>query len=303
MHYHVTIPLACLLLAVTQQTPAGLKPFPEQGVYERDGKKYECGLYPGGKNEMPAPHRQAGERLAAGIAPDPKSGKILILAAGHSNPSAYFGAYGTYLEEERKKGNVRSEVELLSICRGGKVTQSWAAECRAKGPKDARPDARVLFLLTTYHNASRSRTESLSPELFKISFEDRTKAMKEDLKAILQAFAKACPGLKLAYLGCDTWRGNAGLEPMVWEEAFAYKGIIEDQIKGDPELAYEGPNRKVPWLAWGGYIWENNPPKARFVGDGVHPSEAGKTFAYGRWHDLLTRDSTSIPWLVGNPRK
>lgn len=286
----------------------GLKPFPEQGVYVRDGKRYECGLYPGGKNEMPASHRQAGEKLAAGIAPDSKSGKILILAAGHSNPAAYFSAYETYLAEEQKKGNVRKDVELLSICQGGKMCQDWAAECRARGPtgggfQNVRSQAQILFLLTSYHNASRSITEKRNPEVFTMSFEERTQAMKEDLKVILQAFAKACPQLKLAYLGCDTWRGNSGLEPMVWEEAFAFKGIIEDQIKGDPELAYEGPNRKAPWLAWGGYIWENNPPKERFAGDGVHPSDAGKAFAYGRWHDLLIHDSTSAPWLIGKPGK
>ncbi|MFA4943769.1 MAG: hypothetical protein WC789_03595 [Lentisphaeria bacterium] len=280
-----------------------ITPFPKQGFYERDAKKYECGLYPDGRNDMPATHRKAGEELAASIVPDAKTGRISILVAGHSNPKAYFSAYAAYLAGEQGKRHVRKEVELLNICEGGKMSRDWAAECCAPGPRGARQEAQVLFLLTSLHNSNRDNTARITPDVLQMSLEERTKALKEDLKAILQGFARACPQLKLAYLGCDTWRGNSGLEPMVWEEAFAFKGIIEDQINGDPELAYAGLNRKAPWVAWGGYIWENNPPKERFEADGVHPSEAGKAFAYGCWHDLLVHDSTAIPWLSGKQNK
>lgn len=51
----------------TSKRLLGLMTFPEQGLYERDGKTYKCGLYPDGKNEMPAAHRKAGEKLAASI--------------------------------------------------------------------------------------------------------------------------------------------------------------------------------------------------------------------------------------------
>ncbi|MCZ7648949.1 MAG: hypothetical protein M5U26_27445 [Planctomycetota bacterium] len=309
MPYKITF-IACGLAAAplfagqaASSMPA-LKPFPEQGVYERDGKRYECGLYPGGKNEMPEAHRKAGERLAAQIVPlspagqpDP-NGRIALLAAGHSNPREYFGAYAPFIAAEVQKGALHPKVALASICKGGKMCQDWAKECRAQTPAGGPKETQVLFLLTSYHNASRGATEKKQPEALKMNFEARTQAMKEDLKVIVQAFAKTYPQLKLAYLGCDTWRGNSGLEPMVWEEAFAFKALIEEQLKGDPELAFEGPNRKAPWLAWGGYIWEHNPPKDRFAADGVHPSGSGKAFAYGRWHELLTKDSTAAPWFL-----
>ena len=292
------------LHAAEPKNLASLKPFPEHGVYEKDGKKYECGLYPGGKNEMPEAHRKAGEKIAATIVPLNSSSKpdanglIVLGAAGHSNPREYFGAYKTYIAEEGKKGTLNPKVILMSACQGGKMCQDWAAQCRTTTPGGIPKEMQVLFLLTSYHNASRGATEKKQPEALKMNFEERTKAMKNNLIVILQAFAKGYPQLKLAYVSCDTWRGNSGLEPMVWEEAFAFKDLIADQLKGDPELAYAGPNRKAPWLAWGGYIWENNPPKDRFATDGVHPSDAGKAFAYGRWHEVLSKDSTSRGWFL-----
>ncbi len=300
----LAIVCALAVSASAATPPADLKPFPEQGTYVAGGKTFECGLYPGGRNEMPEAHRKAGERIAATVAPldtqgkpDPANGKIVMLAAGHSNPAAYFGAYGPFLREAAAKGEINPRVTLVNQCGSGKMCQDWAAEFRA-GPRNMRRDAQVLLLLTSYHRANRANTQRVNPEVLAMSFEERTRAMKADLKVILQGFVKACPQIKIAYLGCDTWRGNVGLEPMVWEEAFAFKQIIEDQIKGDPDLAFEGPNRKAPWLAWGGYIWENNPPKDRFAADGVHPSDSGKAFACGRWHDVLLRAPGSKAWFL-----
>jgi hypothetical protein len=302
--------------AEAKDTPLeALRPFPEQGVYVRDGKSYQCGLYPGGKNQMPAEHRKAGERLAAGIVPD-RTGKIVMTAVGHSNPSAYFGSrdggYGKFLASEIKKGTINPQVELQSMCFGGVMSMSWANNIRIikEGKttsnisdniiKHLYKDTQVLLLLTSSLNATREKSD---PKRLTMTFEERTEALKRDMVVILQFFAERCPNLKLAYVGCDTWRGNVGLEPIVWEEAFAFKRLIEEQIEGkNPELAYEGPQRKVPWLAWGGYIWENNPPKERFSIDGVHPSKLGIAFARQRWHETLSGDSTAIPWLLPKKR-
>ncbi len=46
--------------------PSTLKRFTDGGLYL---DKYEMGLYPGGKNDMPEAHRRAGERMAATIRP------------------------------------------------------------------------------------------------------------------------------------------------------------------------------------------------------------------------------------------
>ena len=185
----------------------------------------------------------------------------------------------------------------------GKVCQDWAKEAREQQTLKLPESTQVLFVLVTFHNASPSRTRQRTPEVFDMTFEQRTAAMKEDLKAIVTAAAQACPNLKLAYLGSDTWRGYGGLEPQVFEEGFAVKALIEDQIKGDPELAFRGENRKAPWLAWGGYIWEPNPPHERFVADGVHPTDVGAAFAVERWYEALSGDSTARGWFTANTNK
>jgi len=71
--------------------PATLKPFTEGALYLG---KYETGLYPGGKNEIPQAHQQAGLRVARAIRPldpvgepDEPNGRILAVVLGHSNCS------------------------------------------------------------------------------------------------------------------------------------------------------------------------------------------------------------------------
>ena len=101
--------------------PATLQPFTEGKRY-RD--EFETGLYPGGKSEMPAIHRQAGERVAATIRPldvdgavDEQSGRILGLVLGHSNCSMYFGALQRHLAQQRDKLHPR--FELVNAAVGG----------------------------------------------------------------------------------------------------------------------------------------------------------------------------------------
>jgi hypothetical protein len=295
-----------LTIAYAGQDPKQIKPLTEPGQYERDGKRHERGLYPGGKNEMPQAHRQAGERLAKTITPlaagkpAPEKGEIVAVAIGHSNPRAYFNAMQPFLKDKASKGEVNPRFVLVNACAGGKLCQDWAAECKQSGQlKVPRPaDVQVLFVLVTYHRANRQATQSKNPDVLSTPFEKKMLRMKEELKLILQTAAKTCPNLKLAYLGSDTWRGNAMLEPEAYEEGFAVKWLIEDQLRGDAELAFEGAQRKIPWLAWGGYIWEADAPRDRFVADGVHPSDKGNAFVIDRWYGTLAKDSTTRPWLL-----
>jgi hypothetical protein len=297
--------LALAFAEPAQPDPKDLKPLTEPGQYDRDGKKFERGLYPGGKNDMPEAHRTAGERLARTILPlgngkpDPQNGQVLAVAIGHSNPKRYFDEFGSFLKTKAQQGEVSSRFVLVNACQGGKLCQDWAAECRQGQLKVPRPaEVQVLFVLVTYHRANRNATQTKNPEVLTTPFEKKMLRMKEELKLILQTAVKTCPNLKLAYLGADTWRGNASLEPEVYEEAFAIQWLIADQLRGEADLAFDGPQRKVPWLAWGGYIWEANAPRDRFVGDGVHPSDKGTAFVVNRWYEALAKDSTARPWFV-----
>jgi hypothetical protein len=79
-------------------------------------------------------------------------------------------------------------------------------------------------------------------------------------------------------------------EPKGYWGNLAIKELIERQINGDPELVYEGVNKKVPWLSWGPYFWADgsNPRNTDGLtwfceeyrdddtGGGFHLEDAGK---------------------------
>src|SRR5205823_14116548 len=82
-------PLSAQEGRVSRVDTAQLKPLAELGAGEYHG--FPGGLYPGGKNERPAAHEEAGRRLAAQVRPldaegrpDP-DGKIVLLSIGMSN--------------------------------------------------------------------------------------------------------------------------------------------------------------------------------------------------------------------------
>jgi hypothetical protein len=75
----------------------GLIPIPQLGKEKYQGE--EGGLYPGGRNELPAGHVNAGLELARSIQPldaegaPSASGKIVLLSIGMSNTSLEFTAF------------------------------------------------------------------------------------------------------------------------------------------------------------------------------------------------------------------
>ena len=77
-------------------------------------------------------------------------------------------------------------------------------------------------------------------------------------------------------------------EPYAFESGFAVKWLIEQQIKGDPELNFDPAKGEVkaPWLSWGPYLWTKGDTSRTdgfyFVEsdfraeDGTHPSRTGQ---------------------------
>jgi hypothetical protein len=282
-----------------------LVPLTETGSYDKNGTAYERGLYPGGAGTIPETHRKAGERIARSIVPlssagipDPQGGKIVLLSEGHSNPRDYFNAFKRLLNEKKAEGGVNSRLELRNVCMGGQTTQLIVEKVKRGKLQFASPDVQVAFLLTTSHPAYRRGMGQIPKDIAELPFPQKMQRMKQDLKQIVRAMAQACPNLKMVFLTSDVWRGNSGLEPEVYEEGFAVKWLIEDQLRGDPELAFEGKDRKAPWLAWGPYLWEPDPPRDRFVADGVHASPQGAAVVVNLWLEFLSTDSTTRPWFL-----
>jgi hypothetical protein len=291
------------LLAATDETfdPSSLRPFTEGKPYLG---KYETGLYPGGSNEMPEAHRKAGERLAVGIRPlntqgqpDASEGRILAVVFGHSNCNMYFGALVVRLAQERAALHPR--FEMLNAAIGGNQLSEisrlqgsvWAkAEKMVGQPGYSASQVQVLFLHTTYHTASNRAGALPRP------FPETMRQMQQDLTKVLAHAVKVYPNLKIAYLTCDGFRHYTGFEPHVYQEAFAVKWLIESQIQGEPGTAFEGPQRVLPWLTWGPYIWDNTWDRTYFT-DGVHPARKTQDIFVDKYWQHLRRDSVARPWL------
>jgi len=281
--------------------PSTLVPFTKGDRYLG---KHETGLYPGSKNEMPVDHRRAGERIAKTIRPldaegkpDEREGRILALVFGHSNCSMYFRAFQQELV--RRADELHPRFEMLNAAVGGQQLPEisalegkvWDKATRLLGrPGYSAQQVQVLFLHTTYHRFSNRDNQ---PAVFPDDMRD----MHRDLIKVLGHCLKLYPNLKIAYLTADGFRHFTGFEPHVWQEAFAIKWLIEDQIKGKPGTSYEGDRRKLPWLCWGPYIWDNTWGESMFT-DGVHPAGDAQGLFVKKYWDHLSDDRVAKPWMM-----
>jgi len=283
------------------QDPLKLKLFTAGEVYLG---KYETGLYPGGTNQIPQTHRLAGEKIAATIVPldangtpDENNGTIVALVMGHSNANMYFGALQKYLKTKTDELNPR--FELLNAAMGGQQLPEistlsgkvWdkAAELLS-APAHSPNQVQVLFFHTTYHGWKNLDNKKMR------AFPELMQQMNADLAKVLQHCVKIYPNLKIAYLTCDGFRYYTGFEPHVWHEAFGFKWLIESQIKGDPGTAFEGEDRKLPWLTWGPYIWDNSWDESYFT-DGVHPADKSRAIFVEKYWNHLKNDTVTKNWM------
>jgi hypothetical protein len=298
---------------------SGLPPFDAGGLYLG---RHEMGLYPGGKAEIPEAHRKAGERIASAIRPldaagnpDEKGGRIIALVLGHSNCRMYFDALGAHLAGRRAE--LHASFELLTpgtaaepVCcsadgRRGSGGQQLPEIRRLEGPVWERAaqllsrpgyspmQVQVLFLHTTYHQWK-------NPGKPPGPFPETMEKMRADLAAVLEHCVKTWPNLRIAYLTPDGLRRFTGFEPHVWQEAFALKWLIGSQIEGREGTAFEdhdGKPRKLPWLAWGPYIWDGSWDRSFFT-DGVHPAPKARAIFVRKYWDRLRDDPVAGHWLL-----
>ncbi len=284
--------------------PSTLKPFTAGEPYLG---KHQTGLYPGGKNDMPEAHRKAGQAVAATIRPldaagkvDQANGRILALVLGHSNCNDYFQALQQHLGRHRQRLHERFEIINAAVS-GQQLPEIRALKGRVwdkaeqllhQGGYAAR-QVQVLFLHTTYHGAFNAGNRPPGP------FPQTMQQMQSDLAAVLEHCVKLYPNLRIAYLTTDGFRHFTGFEPHVWQEAFAVKWLIEAQIEGKEGTAFQdAPDRprRLPWLSWGLYIWDNTWDRSYFT-DGVHPAAKARQIFVTACMKHLRADSVAQPWM------
>jgi hypothetical protein len=101
-------------------------------------------------------------------------------------------------------------------------------------------------------------------------------------------------------------------EPKAYWGNIAIKMLIERQLAGDPELAFEGPGKKVPFISWGPYFWaDGTNPRATDglvwpcdeyrdddTGGGFHLEDPGKAKEALMFIDFLATNEITSKWYL-----
>ncbi len=242
------------------QTSVGLVPLIDLGTGEYQG--FSGGLYPGGANQPPTAHLEAGLQMARQIVPldtagnvDLQQGHYVLLSIGMSNATQEFSEFITLAEND---SNRHPQLIIVDGAQGG-----WSAE------KIIQPDAAFWSKIDN----ERLPAKGVTPQQVQIvwlkeanarptqSFPQYAQKLQDELRQIVQILKSRYPNLKLVYLSSRTYGGYAtndlNPEPYAYQSGFAVKWLIQAQIEGDSTLNYD-PARgevKAPWLAWGPYLW------------------------------------------------
>jgi lysophospholipase L1-like esterase len=270
----------------------GCVPLSEMGA--KDAYKGEDGgLYGGGKNDPPEAHAAAAKAEAEKIQPldadgkPSKSGKVVLLSIGMSNTTQEFSRFMQIAGA--KRGDAATFV-IVDGAIGGQAAIQWdTPESRPWGEVEKRLGAAGV-------TAKQVQFVWIKQALIQQgqfgAFPAHAKKLQEEMKKIVQIARAKYPALRIAYLSSRIYAGYAksqlNPEPYAYEGAFSMRWLIQDQIKGDKELAFDAAKGdvKAPLLLWGPYLWGDGvtPRKsdglvwneADFGKDGTHPSDSGR---------------------------
>ncbi len=285
-------------------TSVGFTPLMDEGASPYIG--VPLGLYPGGQNEMPQSHLDAGIAMAALVKPRntigvPKNnGKMGLISIGMSNTAQEFGRFIGLAPSPNPK------LVLVNGAAGGQVAEAWAdPACPCWAELDARIAAAGLTNMQVGAAWVKLTTRTPTGE-----WPDSMLILQQDIETVLRALAVRFPHLKLAYLSSRIYAGyatnNLSPEPYAYQSGFAVRGVIEKQLNG--LLPFSGIGRVSPWIAWGPYMWADgiNPRSdgltwacGEFTDDGTHPNTVGRLKVAEFLRDFFQTDPTTAPWFMG----
>ncbi|HEX3151799.1 MAG TPA: hypothetical protein VHR66_27250 [Gemmataceae bacterium] len=290
----------------------GFKPLTEMTADERY-KGEDGGLYGGGKNDPPAEHMKAAKAVTAKIEPLDADGKpasdgnIGLVSISMSNATQEYSLFKQLADKDPKKS---ARVAVVDCAQGGQAMAQWV------DPK-ARPWAEADRRLEAAH-VSPKQVQVVWVKLANVrptgDLADHVKKLESDTRAVLQNAKARFPNLRVAYLGSRIYGGWATTplnpEPYAYEGAFAVRGLIRDQMKGDAELSFAADkgNAKAPLLLWGPYLWADGttPRKSDglvyerkdLAGDGTHPSESGRRKVADQLLKFFQTDPLASSWYL-----
>jgi hypothetical protein len=279
------------------------------------------GLYGDGKNEPPAEHAKRGASASAAIQPldsagkPAADGKIVLMSIGMSNTTMEFARFKAVADKDAAKN---PRVVIVDAAQGGMDAPAWVegtgadavwqvADKRLKNEGVDPQQVQAVWI-----------KQALKGEGSFGEFPKHSDVLRDDLVKILNRAQEHFPNLKIAYLSSRIYAGlassNLNPEPYAYETAFSVRGVIEQQIKGDPALNSDptkGPV-KAPVVLWGPYLWADGTKGRKidklvwtredFGGDGTHPSNTAREKIAEMLLTFFKTDATAKAWFVA-PQK
>ncbi|MGH8934746.1 MAG: hypothetical protein ACRDXD_00495 [Acidimicrobiia bacterium] len=307
------------------RTSVRLTPLTDLATGEYLGE--QGGLYPSGGNVVPEEHLRLGLRLAADIRPldasgrPDSSGSIGFLSIGVSNTRIEFEEFQKQAEADPA---INPAVVLVNGARGGQPVANWVDPTASVWRYVAR-EVRSAELTPLQVQAAWVK---LPPGEEPQPFPTHADTYGDELAQVLRNLEATYPNLKVAYLssriygGYGTGRRALSItgEPFAYENGFAVKWTIEDQILRAEEAGLNAdPARgpiEAPWIVWGPYLWADGlgpdgelggePGRSdglewachHLVEDGIHPSELGAAEVGRMLLGHLHGDPTARPWFA-----
>jgi len=280
----------------------------------------EGGLYPDGSNVRPSAQDAGGVALADAIVPldangnpDP-NGKYALLTIGHSETRL---ESTQFVFDAKADPSVNPKLVLVNGALDSSTTVNWMSPNTSNGvwwtvfnyllPQAGVTPQQVVAVWVKSVNARPQGT-----------FPSDLTALQADEEQLAQTIHQLLPNVKLAYYSSRLYGGYAdGLprhnywEPQAYEEGFAVKWTIQDQLNGNANLNWNPANGPVvaPWLSWGPYEWTNG-MLGRSDGsvwscqdsqfDGVHPSVLGQEKSANMLLNFFKTDDTTTPWFLAH---
>jgi hypothetical protein len=272
------------------------------------------GLYPNGLNTRPTAHTIAGLQFASQIKPldengnpDPANGKIVLLIIGMSNTTQIASAFIPMIEALSTKN---PKLVIVDGAQGG-----WDIDLINN------PNATYWTNITTRLAAKGVTAKQVQAFWFleadkrfpDTSFMGYVSNFKSKLKTSMGILRSKYTNANLCYISSRMYSGyqhdhSHNPEPFAYYTGWAVKSLIEEQINGNPDLAYSGSTTNVPWLSWAAYTWANGSEPRKdglmwiypedYRRDGIHPSIAGAQKVANLLLKFFTTDPTATPWFI-----
>ncbi len=293
-------------------TSTGLIPINDLAAGEYLG--YMGGLYPDGANEIPEKHMELGLQQAALVQPrnatgepDP-AGQIGMISVGVSNTMIEFDEF---LNQLANSDQVNPRLVVLNGAQGSRSLEAWAEGAQANAWQNVDRDLSRAGISAEQVQVAWVKLPARirgTPSL------DDVEAELAQLRTVLNILAGRFPNLRLTYLSSRIYAGYGGssdAEPKAYQNGFAVKWLIEDQITGNPELNADPATGPVmaPWIAWGPYLWADGTAGRSdglvyecddFDDDGIHPGPGASQKVASALFEHFSTDATATGWFLAS---